>query len=349
MDIDVGHKKNEGFVSEIIDHCLNQAFTQTPFEAFATRIKTPVGFNNFHLKNIIKVDNLFSNIRLDVTECVLNEFGSAKVTKKSANDLLLSLIYIIQLDDNLYYLFNLLFNFYNNTVGRQEEDLSKLRKTKKESLGFSRKYGCLIFYKILAGDFDSKTESMQEIMYFAEFPLYCAIFAVARWCEGLMRDIRDRFSSTILGLLDKKSVDFSSYNNIDIANEELYLLEELTLHKMDEDIDSKLKHNDNGISIADDKTDYTLQQLVFNYNQIHKIITGEVTEKLKQCAIKELQAYYSDKDTMDVSNKNLSIPGNNICIQCKMRIPIFYEENNNKNKFCTKICQMKLYNYIIQK
>jgi hypothetical protein len=358
MDFFQGPTKNDHIVGEMVNHCLIQAFTQTPYEAFANKIiVTDVKFNNFDLKAIIRVYNAFMWLRIEIERCARQEYEKGEEDEEeyfeSANRNWLSIIYIIQLDDNLYYLFNLLFNFYNDTVGKEEEDLSNLRKTNRGELGFLDNYGCSEVHSILVNNFKPEPELTRETTNFNFPPLYGAIVAVGYWCYELIIDIKSRLHSTMLDLLDKKSVDFSYYNN-NIANEELNLLTELTLHKMDKEIDSKLKYGNNGISIIDDKINYTLKQLVFNYNQIHKIITGQVTKKLKQCAINELQAHYNE-NRMDVSNKITKISKNNICIQCKTREPIFYEaqsaalraENNNENKFCTKICQMKFHNYII--
>jgi hypothetical protein len=352
--MDGGDKENKEVANTIVDHCLNQAFTQTPLEAYTTRIETPDGFNDFHLKNMIKVYNSFGMFQDYIPECIENpNEESRKYFLDKSNDGLLSIIYLIQLDKNLYYLFNLLFNFYNNTVGMEEKDLSKLRHTNTEKLKMSGAYDCSVLYKILVAKFDSKTELMQKVMNLNEFPLYCAIIAVGYWCDGLIKYIRDHLYFKILNLLDKKSADFSSYNNNGIVSIEFdFLLRELTLHKMDEEIDSNLKYNnDDGILTRKNaKINYILSQLVNNYNQVHKIITGKVTEKLKQCAINEVQAYYNE-NKLDVSNKIPKISENNICVQCKTREPIFYEaqsaENNKKNEFCTKICQMKFHNYII--
>jgi hypothetical protein len=339
------------FVETIVDHCITQASLQTPAEAIATIIKKPYGFNYFYPKNMIKLYYSFGKIDRIVSrydDPRENEFPRAF---DELNDELLSMIYIISLDTNLHYLFNLCFNFYNNTEDKEEEDLSKLLKNNPKYFKLLSIDDYLIVRIILINRFNSKNISMQKIMNSMKFPLYCAILVIGYWCKSLIEYMRYHLYPEVFDLFQKKISDLSSYNNDHIARKEYYLLEDLTLHKMDNEIETMLEYNDNGIFIIDDKINYTLEQLVSNYNQIHAMITGRITEKLKQCVNNEFRAYYSDKDIMDVSNKILFKIGNNICIQCKIMKPIFCEaqsaKNNDKNKFCTKICQMKFYNYII--
>jgi hypothetical protein len=330
-------------------HCLNQASLQTPDEAFMAKIYTPVGFNYFYLKNMIKIYYSFKKINELVEGRYLLDKDEITYVLDKINSELLLMINIIQDDTNLYYIFNICFNFYNNIQGKEVKYLGKSGNINSESLKLLGNYDYSIIKTIIDNNFDSRAITMQKIINSIKFPLYCAIICIGYWCKTLIIYIRYKLYGAISDLFRGGILDLSSYNNDFISLIEYDLLKNLTLHKIDAEIDSNLGIDDNGIIIINNKMNinYNLRELIINYNQIHAIITGRITEKLKQCVTDEFRTYYSDKDTMDISNKFLFKIGNSVCIQCKVTKPIFYEEGNDKNKFCTKICQMKSYNYII--
>jgi hypothetical protein len=58
------------------------------------------------------------------------------------------------------------------------------------------------------------------------------------------RIYKTEFNKSILDLLKVRSIDFSFYTNVGITEAEFYHpLRDLTLHKMDKDIDSILFYN----------------------------------------------------------------------------------------------------------
>jgi hypothetical protein len=348
--------------NEITDHCLSQAFTQTPAESFASKIKTSIGFKHLYLKNMVKVYYLFGRIRSLAYTCTnTNNEQTFKTKSSELNNEMLLLKTIIVTDENLYYLFSLCFNFYNNIFNKETEtvpsplnqsDLIRSLSSNKKELESINWFDCLTIYEIIHNEFNSNTEQMQKIMEWTEFPLYCAILAAGHWCRVLVLSIRDHLHRTIFNFLTGTVTDLSSYgglSNLAIAQEAYYtLLGDLTLHKKDEELESLLGYDENGIILMDDTTklDYTLLELITNYNQIHTIIVGTIADKLKKCIINEIQNYNNNNnntDRMDVSKKIPSKTKGDLCKQCKLASPIYYEKGNEENKFCTKYCQLKSY------
>jgi hypothetical protein len=244
------------------------------------------------LENIIKIYYSFKDINNLVKSYYLfNKENSTSVLDKINNQLLL-MINIIQADTNLYYIFNLCFNFYNNTEGKKEKYLRKLNNINRESLKLLNNYDYLIIQIIIVNDFNSKAMAMQNIMNSIKFPLYfpcrrqgqasrsedCAIIYTRYWCRISIQHMKYSLYNVVSNSFREKILNLSSYNNEIIALIEYKLLKGLTLHKMNKEIDSNLVIDNNGIAFINNKINinYNLRKLIVNYNQIYAMITGRI-------------------------------------------------------------------------